>query len=61
MAGILFIGPLPLSPGICNKPLSDYSYRVYSGTRHFGVGRGIYRLLGVNSDLLELNLALDGA
>ncbi|MEO3860301.1 potassium-transporting ATPase subunit KdpA [Acrocarpospora sp. B8E8] len=50
MAGILFIGSLLLALAVLYKPLGDYMYRVYSGTRHSRVERGIYRLLGVRAD-----------
>ncbi|KAB8189217.1 potassium-transporting ATPase subunit KdpA [Nonomuraea phyllanthi] len=50
LAGILFIGSLLLALAVCFKPLGDYMYRVYSGTRHSAVERGIYRLLGVDPD-----------
>ncbi|MEU4704711.1 potassium-transporting ATPase subunit KdpA [Nonomuraea dietziae] len=50
LAGILFIASLLLALAICYKPLGDYIYRAYSGTRHSRVERGIYRLLGVRAD-----------
>ncbi|MEV4110006.1 potassium-transporting ATPase subunit KdpA [Nonomuraea sp. NPDC049695] len=50
LAGILFIASLLLALALCYKPLGDYMYRVYAGTRHSGVERLIYRLLGVNPD-----------
>lgn len=50
MAGILFIGSLLLALAICYKPLGDYMYRVYTGTKHSRVERVIYKLLGVNAD-----------
>ncbi|MEV1001267.1 potassium-transporting ATPase subunit KdpA [Nonomuraea sp. NPDC050202] len=50
MAGILFIGSLLLALAICYKPLGDYMFRVYTGTRHNSVERVTYRLLGVNAD-----------
>ncbi|MEU8359810.1 potassium-transporting ATPase subunit KdpA [Nonomuraea sp. NPDC048882] len=50
MAGILFIGSLLLALALCYKPLGDYMFRVYTGTRHNAVERLTYRLLGVNAD-----------
>ncbi|MFI7131623.1 potassium-transporting ATPase subunit KdpA [Nonomuraea sp. NPDC050153] len=50
LAGILFIASLLLALAICYKPLGDYMYRVYTGTRHNVVERVIYRLLGVQPD-----------
>ncbi|MEV2268063.1 potassium-transporting ATPase subunit KdpA [Nonomuraea africana] len=49
-AGVLFIASLLLALAICYKPLGDHMYRVYAGTRHSAVERGIYRLLGVKAD-----------
>ncbi|MET8863859.1 potassium-transporting ATPase subunit KdpA [Nonomuraea sp. NPDC004580] len=50
MAGILFIGSLLLALALCYKPLGDYMYRVYTGTKHNAVERVLYRLLGVQPD-----------
>ncbi|MFI7701602.1 potassium-transporting ATPase subunit KdpA [Nonomuraea sp. NPDC049480] len=47
LAGILFIASLLLALALCYKPLGDYMYHVYTGTRHNAVERVIYRLLGV--------------
>ncbi|WP_326819346.1 potassium-transporting ATPase subunit KdpA [Streptosporangium sp. NBC_01756] len=47
LAGILFIGSLVLALVLVHRPLGDYMYRVYTGTRHNPVERVIYRLLGV--------------
>ncbi|MEU8148218.1 potassium-transporting ATPase subunit KdpA [Nonomuraea sp. NPDC048901] len=50
MAAPLFIASLVLALAVCYRPLGDYMYRVYTGTRHSAVERVIYRLLGVQSD-----------
>ncbi|MFG1706517.1 potassium-transporting ATPase subunit KdpA [Nonomuraea sp. M3C6] len=50
LAGMLFIASLLLALAVSYKPLGDYMYRVYTGTRHSGVERLIYRLLGVKAD-----------
>ncbi|GAA4223717.1 K+-transporting ATPase ATPase A chain [Streptosporangium album] len=47
LAGILFIGSLIVVLALAHRPLGDYMYRVYTGTRHNPVERVIYRLLGV--------------
>ncbi|ETK30516.1 potassium-transporting ATPase subunit KdpA [Microbispora sp. ATCC PTA-5024] len=49
-AGILFIGSLIVALAVCYRPLGDYMYRVYTGTRHLAVERGIYRVIGVRPD-----------
>ncbi|WP_406319330.1 potassium-transporting ATPase subunit KdpA [Streptosporangium sp. NBC_01639] len=46
-AGILFVGSLVVALALVHRPLGDYMYRVYTGTRHNPVERVIYRLLGV--------------
>ncbi|NDU75200.1 potassium-transporting ATPase subunit KdpA [Actinomadura sp. DSM 109109] len=48
VAGILFLGSLLLALVLTNRPLGDYMYRVYSGTGHSRVERGLYRLIGVD-------------
>ncbi|MCK2215230.1 potassium-transporting ATPase subunit KdpA [Actinomadura sp. ATCC 31491] len=50
LAGIAFTGSLLLALVVCYRPLGDYMYRVYTGTRHSRAERVIYRLLGVNAD-----------
>ncbi|MFF3442072.1 potassium-transporting ATPase subunit KdpA [Streptosporangium sp. NPDC002721] len=50
MAGILFIGSLVVALALVHRPLGDYMYRVYSGTKHLAVERVIYRLVGVQPD-----------
>ncbi|GAA1285471.1 potassium-transporting ATPase potassium-binding subunit [Planotetraspora silvatica] len=49
-AGIIFIVSLVVALAVVYKPLGDYMYRVYSGTRHNVAERGIYRLIGVRPD-----------
>ncbi|MBT2212512.1 potassium-transporting ATPase subunit KdpA [Actinomadura sp. NEAU-AAG7] len=49
-AGVLFLGSLVLALVLTHRPLGDYMYRVYSGTRHTRVERWIYRLVGVRPD-----------
>ncbi len=49
-AGIIFIGSLIVALAVAYKPLGDYMYRVYTGTRHSTVERLIYRLIGVRPD-----------
>jgi K+-transporting ATPase ATPase A chain len=49
-AGIVFVVSLIVALVLTHKPLGDYMYRVYSGTRHLAVERGVYRLLGVRPD-----------
>ncbi|MEV4186964.1 potassium-transporting ATPase subunit KdpA [Streptosporangium canum] len=50
LAGILFIGSLVLALVLTHRPLGDYMYRVYTGTRHNTVERVIYRAIGVRPD-----------
>ncbi|GAA4057824.1 potassium-transporting ATPase subunit KdpA [Actinomadura miaoliensis] len=47
-AGVLFLGSLVLALAAAYRPLGDYMYRVYSGTRHSRPERRIYRLMGVD-------------
>ncbi|MFI7037777.1 potassium-transporting ATPase subunit KdpA [Microbispora rosea] len=49
-AGILFIASLVVALVLTHRPLGDYMYRVYSGTRHLTFERVIYRLIGVRPD-----------
>jgi K+-transporting ATPase ATPase A chain len=35
---------------VAYRPLGDYMYRIYSGTRHSRVERGIYRLIGADPE-----------
>jgi potassium-transporting ATPase potassium-binding subunit len=48
--GILFIGSLVLALAVVHRPLGDYMYRVYTGTRHWRVERLVYRLIGARPD-----------
>ncbi|QXJ22188.1 potassium-transporting ATPase subunit KdpA [Actinomadura graeca] len=48
VAGALFIGSLVLALAVVYRPLGDYMYRVYGGTRHSRVERAIYRLVGAD-------------
>jgi K+-transporting ATPase ATPase A chain len=49
-AGILFVGSLVLALAVAYRPLGDYMYRVYTGTKHLRVERLVYRLIGVKPD-----------
>jgi K+-transporting ATPase ATPase A chain len=49
-AGIIFIAVLAVALAVAYNPLGDYMYRVVSSTRHLGVERVMYRLVGVNPD-----------
>ena len=49
-AGIVFIGSLVVALALAYRPLGDYMYRVYSGSRHSRVERVIYRLVGVEPE-----------
>jgi K+-transporting ATPase ATPase A chain len=49
-AGILFAGSVLLALAAVHGPLGDYTYRVFSGTRHSRAERGICRLIGVDVD-----------
>jgi potassium-transporting ATPase potassium-binding subunit len=49
-AGIIFIASLVVALVLTHRPLGDYMYRVYTGTRHLALERGIYRLIGVRPD-----------
>ncbi|WP_326638585.1 potassium-transporting ATPase subunit KdpA [Streptosporangium sp. NBC_01755] len=51
LAGVLFIVSLVVALAVTYRPLGDYMYRVYSGTRHLAVERVIYRLAGVRPDV----------
>ncbi|MFC6887188.1 MULTISPECIES: potassium-transporting ATPase subunit KdpA [Actinomadura] len=50
VAGVLFAGSLVLAVAVAYRPLGDYMYRVYGGTRHSRAERGIYRLIGAKPD-----------
>ncbi|MCW2912882.1 MAG: K+-transporting ATPase, KdpA, partial [Actinomycetia bacterium] len=49
-AGILFTGSLVLALAVAHRPLGDYMYRVYSGTKHSRVERVLYRLIGAKPE-----------
>ncbi len=49
-AGILFAGSLVLALAVAYRPLGDYMYRVFSGTRHSRAERLIYRLIGAKPE-----------
>jgi potassium-transporting ATPase potassium-binding subunit len=49
-AGVLFAGSLVLALAVAYRPLGDYMYRVYTGTRHSRVERLAYRLIGARPD-----------
>ncbi|GGV06364.1 potassium-transporting ATPase potassium-binding subunit [Actinomadura cremea] len=48
VAGVLFLGSLILALVVVHRPLGDYMYRVYTGTRHSRVERGVYRVVGAD-------------
>ncbi|MDR8411342.1 potassium-transporting ATPase subunit KdpA [Nonomuraea sp. 3-1Str] len=50
LAGIVFIASILLALAICYRPLGDYMYRVYTGTRHSRAELAFYRLAGVKPD-----------
>jgi K+-transporting ATPase ATPase A chain len=47
-AGVIFIVVLAAALVAAYRPFGDYMFRVVSGTKHSGVERVIYRLVGVN-------------
>jgi K+-transporting ATPase ATPase A chain len=49
-ASVLFIGTLVVALALAYRPAGDYMYRVLSSTRHSRVERGIYRLMGVDTE-----------
>jgi K+-transporting ATPase ATPase A chain len=49
-AGILFTGSIVLALALVYRPLGDYMYRVFTGTKHSRVERLVYRLIGANPD-----------
>src|SRR3954453_3997348 len=49
-AGILFTGSIVLALTLVYRPLGDYMYRVFTGTKHSRVERLVYRLIGANPD-----------
>jgi K+-transporting ATPase ATPase A chain len=49
-AGILFTGSIVLALALVYRPLGDYMYRVFTGTKHSRVERLVYRLIGAKPD-----------
>ncbi|MFB9837184.1 potassium-transporting ATPase subunit KdpA [Actinoallomurus acaciae] len=49
-AGICFAGSLVLALALVYRPMGDYMYRVFTGTRHARAEKLIYRLIGVKPD-----------
>ncbi len=49
-AGLLQAGLLAAALAACHRPFGDYMARVFSSTRHLGVERVAYRLIGVDRD-----------
>jgi K+-transporting ATPase ATPase A chain len=47
MAGVLFLGSLVLAVAVAYRPLGDYMYRVYGGTKHSRAERVLYKGMGV--------------
>ncbi|GAA4628829.1 potassium-transporting ATPase subunit KdpA [Actinoallomurus vinaceus] len=50
VAGVLFTGSLVLALALAYRPLGDYMYRVYTGSKHSRVERLVYRLIGAHPD-----------
>jgi potassium-transporting ATPase potassium-binding subunit len=50
VAGVLFVASLILALVLVHKPAGDYMYRAVTGTRHWRVERGIYKVVGVDPD-----------
>ncbi|ADD41146.1 potassium-transporting ATPase subunit KdpA [Stackebrandtia nassauensis] len=50
-AGILFVVAMVVALAIVHRPLGDYVYRVVTRKRDRKVERGVYRLVGVKSDV----------
>ncbi|MET8162400.1 potassium-transporting ATPase subunit KdpA [Sphaerisporangium sp. NPDC005289] len=46
-AGAVFVCSLAVALALTHRPLGDYMYRVYTGSRHSAAERGVYRLIGV--------------
>ncbi len=49
-AGIVFTGSLVLALAVAYRPLGDYMYRVFAGTKHSRAERLVYRLIGAKPD-----------
>jgi K+-transporting ATPase ATPase A chain len=52
-AGICFTGSLVLALAVAYRPLGDYMYRVFTGTRHSRAERLSYRLIGVTPETAQ--------
>ncbi|MDH2429652.1 potassium-transporting ATPase subunit KdpA [Sphaerisporangium sp. TRM90804] len=50
VTGSLFVVSLVAALALAHRPFGDYMARVYGGTRHNVVERGVYRLVGVRAD-----------
>ncbi|MCO5993533.1 potassium-transporting ATPase subunit KdpA [Actinoallomurus rhizosphaericola] len=50
VAGIVFTASLVLALALVYRPLGDYMYRVYTGTRHSRVERFVFRLIGAHPE-----------
>ncbi|GAA2769979.1 potassium-transporting ATPase subunit KdpA [Nonomuraea dietziae] len=48
--GWIFVASLVIALALVHKPLGDYIHRVYTTTKHNGVERFLYRLVGVQPD-----------
>jgi K+-transporting ATPase ATPase A chain len=46
----LFTGSLVLALAVAYRPMGDYMYRVYAGTKHSRAERLVYRLIGARPD-----------
>jgi potassium-transporting ATPase potassium-binding subunit len=50
-AGVVFVAVLVAALAMAYRPAGDYMYRVYTGTRHSRLERGVYRVVGVNPNV----------
>ncbi|WP_338743603.1 potassium-transporting ATPase subunit KdpA [Actinomadura luteofluorescens] len=50
VAGTIFIASLAVALAVVYRPLGDYMYGVYTGTRHARAERVVYRLIGAAPD-----------
>ncbi|GAA2701100.1 potassium-transporting ATPase subunit KdpA [Nonomuraea recticatena] len=48
--GWIFVASLVIALALVHKPLGDYMHRVYTTSKHNGVERFLYRLVGVQPD-----------
>ena len=51
LTAVLLVATLMVLLALVHRPFGDYMARVYTGTSHFKVERGLYRLLRVNPDV----------